>query len=77
MPKKDKMTKILFALSIAWQLGFLIAATIGGFLFLGHWLDEKLGTSPTLLVISIVLGIGVTIYETYHLLSFLIKKRND
>ncbi|HDH31325.1 MAG TPA: AtpZ/AtpI family protein [Candidatus Wolfebacteria bacterium] len=70
--------KTFYALSIAWQLGFLIAIPIVGFLFLGVLGDKFFKTQPFFLFLGLILGIVLTIYEIYHLFVPLIKdKRND
>jgi len=69
--------KIFYVLSIAWQLGFLIAIPIGGFLFLGIWADKFFKTQPFLLLLGLFIGIVITIYEVYHLLIPLIKNTED
>ena len=66
--------KTFYALSFAWQLGFLIIAPIGGFLLLGFWLDKKFNSSPFILIVGVILGVVITFYEIYHLLVPLIKK---
>ena len=78
MQKKDNF-KTFYTLSFAWQLGFLIAIPIGGFLFLGHIGDKFFGTQPLFLLIGLVVGIIITVYEVYQLLIPLIKnvKEND
>jgi F0F1-type ATP synthase assembly protein I len=72
MTKKSNL-KTFYALSIAWQLGFLIAIPIGGFLFLGVLGDKFFKTQPFLLLLGLLVGIVITIYEVYHLLIPLIK----
>ncbi|MCA9356865.1 AtpZ/AtpI family protein [Candidatus Nomurabacteria bacterium] len=69
--------KISYALSIALQLGFLIVASLAGFIFLGMWIDSHLHTPPLFLVLGIVAGISVTIYEVYHMLIPLIKSDDE
>jgi len=76
MPKKDGF-KTFYALSLAWQLGFLIAIPIGGFLFLGILGDKFFKTQPFLLLFGLLVGIVITIYEVYHLLTPLIKNNHD
>ncbi len=68
MSKKNNF-KTFYALSMAWQLGFLIAIPIGGFLFLGILGDRYFKTHPFLLILGLFTGITITIYELYHLLS--------
>lgn len=71
--------KTFYALSLAWQLGFFIAIPIGGFLFLGLWGDNFFNTKPFFLLLGLVIGIVITIYEVYHLLIPVIKdkEKND
>jgi len=78
MSQQDNF-KTFYALSLAWQLGFLIAVPIAGFLFLGLLGDRFFKTEPLFLLIGLLVGITITIYEMYHLLIPLIgeKKKND
>lgn len=78
MSKKNNF-KTFYALSMAWQLGFLIAIPIGGFIFLGILGDEFFKTQPILLLLSLLIGISITIYEVYHSITPLIndKEKND
>ena len=69
-------SKVFYALSIAWQLGFLIAFPITGFLFLGLLGDRYFGTEPVFLILGIVVGVTITFYEIYHMLVPLIKERH-
>lgn len=74
----DSLTgfKIWYAISLAFQLGFLIVVPIGGFMLLGLWGDNYFHTAPLLLITGVVVGVIITAYEVYHLLSPLIRK-ND
>jgi ATP synthase protein I len=36
------------------------------FLFLGQWLDRKLGTSPWLLILGVFLGAAAGFYSMYR-----------
>jgi len=74
LPSKNNAEKTLYALSLAWQLGFLIAVPLGGFLLLGYWIDTVLQTKPLVLLIGLALGGIVTCYELYHVLTPFIKK---
>jgi F0F1-type ATP synthase assembly protein I len=69
--------KTWYAVSFAFQLGFLIAVPIGGFMFLGIWLDETFYTFPLFLIVGILAGLGITLYEVYHFLTPLIKGNYD
>jgi len=68
--------KTLYAISFAWQLRFLVAIPIGGFLLLGLWGDAVFGTHPFLLFAGIVVGLGTTAYEVYHSLFLMVKDKN-
>lgn len=75
MPKKDGF-KIFYAISIALQLGFIIVFSIIGFLWLGIWMDKTFQSSPLFLITGVIVGITVTVYETYHLLIPLVKNNS-
>jgi F0F1-type ATP synthase assembly protein I len=44
-------------------VGIQFAVSILLFLFLGRWLDEKLGTSPWLLILGVFVGFGASLYS--------------
>lgn len=67
MAERDTSFKMSYAIALASQLGFLVATSIGGFIVLGVWLDRKWGTEPWLLLLGVVVGIVMTIYEIRHL----------
>jgi len=66
LQKQSPDFKFWYALSLAWQLGFLIIVPIVGFMALGIWLDAVVSTPPLFLLIGLVIGIGITAYEVYH-----------
>ena len=74
MPQKDNF-KIFYALSLAWQLGFIIVVPIGGFLFLGILGDKFFKTQPFLSLLGLIVGIVVAIYEAYYSLIPLIEDK--
>ena len=77
MSKKDNF-KVLYALSLAWQLGFLIAIPLAIFLWLGILADRAFETRPLFLILGLLAAIAITAYEVYHWLIPLIKnKKND
>jgi F0F1-type ATP synthase assembly protein I len=47
-------------------LGLQFAASIIVFLYLGQWLDRRLGTAPWLLLISVFVGAGASFYSMYR-----------
>ena len=73
VPQNNKF-QTWYAISLAFQLGFLIAIPLGGFVLLGIWGDQILHSSPAMLILSVIIGIAITIYETYHFILPLIKE---
>lgn len=47
-------------------VGLQFAVSILVFLYLGQWLDRKLGTEPWLLIIGVFLGAGASFYSMYR-----------
>jgi ATP synthase protein I len=47
-------------------VGLQFAASILVFLYLGQWLDRKLGTAPWLLIVGVFLGAGASFYSMYR-----------
>ncbi len=50
-------------------IGVQFVAVLLAFLFLGKWLDERLGTSPWLLMIGVFLGFGLSLLYMYRRLA--------
>jgi F0F1-type ATP synthase assembly protein I len=46
--------------------GIQFAASIVVFLYVGQWLDRKLGTAPWLLLVGVFLGAGGSFYSMYR-----------
>jgi len=66
--KKDQIS-VFYALSLAWQMGFLIIAPILLFLFGGYMIDKWLKTAPLFIIISIFAALAVSVYEIHHLIK--------
>ncbi len=73
-PKKDNF-KIFYAVSFAWQLGFIIAIPLVVFVFLGFLADKFFSTRPLFLIAGILVSIAITAYEVYRLILPLIKNK--
>lgn len=58
-------------------VGFAFAVWIGGGALLGHWLDGKLGTSPVLTVVLLVLGLALGMYDAYRRLQALVASTDN
>lgn len=66
--KKSDQLNVFYALSLAWQMGFLIIAPILLFLFGGYMIDKWLKTAPLFIIISIFAALAVSVYEIHHLI---------
>ncbi len=62
MRKSDKQFS---ALSLAWELGYTIAAPIVVLALGGRFLDKKLGTAPWMLLAGILISIAVSSWAVY------------
>ena len=85
----SKEFKTVYAVSIAFQLGFLIAAVMIGFIFFGIIADHYFGTSPLFLIVGCIVGFIATLFAQSslkqipfvfpvpkeHLLSWIIMRR--
>ena len=50
-------------------LGFQFILSILVFLYAGRWLDEKLGTTPWLLMLGVFVGFGLSLYAALRRLG--------
>jgi F0F1-type ATP synthase assembly protein I len=49
------------------QISATLLCSIFGSLFCGIWLDRKLGTTPWLMLVLMVLGIAFAMYTIYRI----------
>lgn len=56
-------------------LGLTFGASIVAFTLAGNWADEKLGTSPWLLLIGVFLGFGLSLAWIYRRLVIVPRER--
>jgi ATP synthase protein I len=55
--------------------GIQFAASILVFLFLGRWLDDRLGTEPWLLLLGVMVGASAGFYSLYRQLVIAPRKK--
>jgi len=53
------------ALGLAWELGYTIAVPLVALALLGRWIDKKLGTSPWILLLGILVSIAISSWLVY------------
>ena len=56
-------------------LGFQLLASILLFLYLGQWLDRRLGTDPLFLYVGVFTGAAAAIYSMYR--SLMAEQRRE
>lgn len=62
-------SQLLYAISFATQLGFLIAVPIGAFMLLGAWIDKQASSGPLFVMLGALLGGWTSWHEIRRLLS--------
>lgn len=72
----QKNTNIGYVLGMGSGLGFVLAAPLAIAIFLGVMIDKKLETFPIALIISILIGIGLTIVNLYKIIIPFLEKRS-
>ena len=65
-PKPKKSLNKSELVSIAFELGFIIALPIVGFGLLGKWLDARFGSEPMITLAAILLAITSTSVWIYR-----------
>lgn len=74
--QKEKETDTKWSvISLAWQLGYIVAVPIVVFALLGRVLDKKLDTEPWLLLAGIFLSIITSTYLVYKKTMSIINKQ--
>ena len=60
MPKmtNEERRSILRAMGLMSQIAFIVITCVAMGLFIGYWLDRWLGTSPWMIIVFSILGIG-------------------
>ena len=68
MPQKKSVndSSVFTALSLAWELGYLIAIPLIIFALVGRWLDKIYHTSPLFLLIGLFVAFVITSIFVYQ-----------
>jgi len=69
------MRRFAVTLGLVYQLGGLIICSVLGSFFLGMWLDRRLGSTPCLIVVSVILGFAVAMIGAYRIVTKLSERR--
>jgi F0F1-type ATP synthase assembly protein I len=65
MAENENKNSSWSALGFAWELGYSITIPIVIFALVGRLIDKKLGTSPWMLLVGILVSIMVSSYMVY------------
>jgi ATP synthase protein I len=60
-------------IGVGWFVGLSILLGVWG----GHWLDEKFGTAPIMVIVGLILGLVVAFYGVYRMLLPLMRSKRD
>lgn len=58
-------------------VGIQFAVAIIGFLFVGQWLDDRIGTKPVFTIIGVFLGATAAFYNMYRKITAAQKKDDE
>jgi F0F1-type ATP synthase assembly protein I len=61
------MRRFAVRAALAFQIAGLIACSVLGSLFLGIWLDRRLGSAPWIMLVMMVIGFAAAVIGAYRL----------
>ena len=73
----QKKNNIGYVLGMGSGLGFVLAFPLVLTILLGVMIDKKLETFPIALIISVLIGIGLTIVDLYRIVIPFLEKRSN
>lgn len=72
----NNIKSIGYVLGMGTGLGFILAFPLALAIFLGAWADNRLGTTPVFIVISLLIGIVLTVVNLYKIIMPFLEKRS-
>lgn len=77
--KKENDFEVWYAIGLVSKMGFSIALIVAIFLWVGHYLDQLMGTKVLFSAVFLILSVPVSIYDIYYLLEPIVgsEKRKD
>lgn len=75
--QQQQKSNLWYATALGIELGFLIAIPLVACVGLGIVADKRLGTFPAALIISIFLGIILTVADVYYIVLPFLEKRSS
>lgn len=61
------MRRFVVAMGLVLQIGGLITCSVLGSFFLGMWLDRRLGSTPCLTLLLVMIGFALAMVGAYRL----------
>jgi hypothetical protein len=72
----SNIKSIGYVLGVGAGLGFVLALPLAIFIFLGAWIDSKLEIAPIGIIVSVIIGIILTIVNLYKIIIPFLEKRS-
>ncbi len=73
--KENKEGNLFSVVSLAWELGYVVAVPLIIFALVGRFLDKKLETSPWIFLLGVVISIIVSVFMVYRKADKIIKNQ--
>ncbi len=73
--ENDSVSKVALLISLGVEISLSIVIPLVMGILAGKFLDNKLNTSPILLITLIILGLAVSGYQTYRLITPYLKEK--
>lgn len=69
------MRRFAITMGLAFQVGGLIACSVLGSFFVGLWLDRRLGTTPCLIILFVMIGFALAVFSAYRTANQMSERR--
>lgn len=73
--EENKEKNLFSVVSLAWELGYVVAVPLIIFALVGRFLDKKLETSPWIFLLGVVISIIVSVFMVYRKADKIIKNQ--
>jgi F0F1-type ATP synthase assembly protein I len=69
------MRRFAIAMGLAFQVGGFIACSVLGSFFVGLWLDRRLGSTPCLIILFVMIGFALAVFGAYRTANQMSERR--
>ncbi len=74
-PGSNERIGIARALAVVTQIGVIMVVCVFAGVWIGNWIDSKLGTTGIFLIVCILLGVAAGFMNVYRVLTKGLRKR--